>query len=97
MAKRLGEPIYVFGNDVKDYFNHLINDVSELALMQIVWVGADDFDPVAMRVDHDRAGNHLVFVVEHRMGFGIHVVTVTAVWVNSCVAIPTQFDYDRRY
>ena len=70
LAKRLGEPIYVFGNDVKDYFNHLINDVSELALMQIVWVGADDFDPVAMRVDHDRAGNHLVFVVERGMGFG---------------------------
>ena len=62
-------------------------------MMQIVWVGADDFDPVAMRVDHDRAGNHLVFVVEHRMGFGIHVVTVTAVWVNSCVAIPTQFEF----
>ena len=62
----------MFGNDVKDYFNHCINDVSELALMQIVWVGADDFDPATHSTTHDRVGNHLVFVVERRMGFGIH-------------------------
>ena len=43
-ARRLGWPIYIFGNDVKDYFNHLENAVSELPLMNIAWIGDGELE-----------------------------------------------------
>ena len=72
-AARLRRPIYIFGNDVKDYFNHMENAVSELPLMNIAWIGADELEADArQRAYSDRHGNHLIFVSERRMGFGIH-------------------------
>ena len=72
-ARRLGMPIYVMGNDVKDYFNHLENAASELPLMNIAWIDDGDLEADArQRAYSDAAGNRLVFVSERRMGFGIH-------------------------
>lgn len=72
-AVRLQMPLYIFGNDIKDFFNHLENAPSELPLMNLIYLGADD-DLAA--TDQLRAfgkdGEHLVFVSERRMGFGIH-------------------------
>lgn len=72
-ARRLGFAVYILGNDVKDYFNHLENAVSELPLMNIAWIGADELKADArQRAYSDGDGNHLVFISERRMGFGIH-------------------------
>ena len=74
IARKLGEPLYLFGDDIKDFFNHLENAPSELPLMNIAFIGEeDDLDAaVAALATSDEAGNTLVFVNERRMGFGIH-------------------------
>ena len=73
VATRLRLPIYIFGNDVKDYFNHLENAVSELPLMNVAWIGDEELQADArQRAYSDDAGNHLIFISERRMGFGIH-------------------------
>jgi hypothetical protein len=78
-ARRLGLPIYIFGNDVKDYFNHLENAVSELPLMNIAWLDDDDLEADARRRAYtDGHDNRLVFISERRMGFGIHPNSATA-------------------
>ena len=72
-ARRLNLPIYILGNDVKDYFNHLENAVSELPLMNIAWIDSGQLEADARRRAYsDGQGNRLVFVSERRMGFGIH-------------------------
>ena len=72
-SRRLKQPIYVFGNDVKDYFNHLENDPSELPLMNVAWIDDDMLEADArQRAYSDESGNALVFISERRMGFGIH-------------------------
>lgn len=73
-GKVLGMPVYLFGDDVKDFFNHMENSPSELPLMNIVFLGADD-DLAAdarQRAFKDDAGNTLIMISERRMGFGIH-------------------------
>jgi len=69
----LNMPVYLFGDDVKDFFNHMENAPSELPLMNIVFLSEDDLDADArQRAYSDEAGNTLVMVNERRMGFGIH-------------------------
>ena len=39
-------PLYLFGNDIADFFNHLENAPSELPLMNMVFLGEDsDLSP----------------------------------------------------
>ena len=72
-AVRLNMPIYIFGNDVKDYFNHLENAISELPLMNIAWLDSDELGSEAKKhAFSDGNGNRLVYISERRMGFGIH-------------------------
>ena len=73
-AHVLSQPLYLFGNDVKDYFNHLENSPSELPLMNIIFLGAegDLSEEARLRATADASGNFLIFVSERRMGFGIH-------------------------
>jgi hypothetical protein len=74
----LREPVYLFGNDIKEYFNHFANAPEELWKTGTTFLGRDvDFmdrsergattpPPPAYRDEH---GNHLLFVAENRMGF----------------------------
>ena len=72
-AKRIGRPCYVFGNDVKDYFNHFCNAASELPLMNLVFLGeSGDLSLEDQLRSMGQKGEHLIFVSEKRMGFGIH-------------------------
>ena len=72
-ARLLGEPLYLFGNDIKDFFNHLENSPSELPLMNIVFLSeSDDLTPEQFTRAFKKDGEALVFVSERRMGFGIH-------------------------
>ena len=74
VARLLGMPLYLFGDDIKDFFNHLENAPSELPLMNIAFLAEDaDFEEHARSLaTADVRGNTLVFVLERRMGFGIH-------------------------
>ena len=72
-AARLLMPLFLFGNDVADFFNHLVNAVSELPLMNLVFLGEDtDLSPEEQVRTFSKKGGNLVFVSELRMGFGIH-------------------------
>ena len=55
-ARVLGEPLYLFGDDIKDYFMHVVNAQEELWKNNLLWIEGDE----------------LVFVNEKRMGFGLH-------------------------
>jgi len=64
-AEVLSEPIYIFGDDAKDYFNQLAMATSELWKLNVVFLAeADDLEGV-------KAGD-LVFISEMRLGFGTH-------------------------
>ena len=70
----LGEPLYVFGDDAKDYFNQLAMHPSELWKLGIVFL-AGEGDLAAETSDMWRLGTadaRLVFVSEKRLGFGTH-------------------------
>ena len=78
-AARLLMPLYLFGNDIADFFNHLENAPSELPLMNLIFLGEDsDLSPeeqvraFAKKADSSKEGGSLVFISERRMGFGIH-------------------------
>lgn len=72
-AKRLNRPLYLFGNDIKNFFNHFENAPSELPLMDIIFLGEDgDLEAHERDRAFSQDGEHLVFVSERRMGFGIH-------------------------
>ena len=73
-ARVLGEPIYVFGDDAKDYFNQLAMASSELHKMGIVLL-AEDEDNIAdtsSTITPSRGGVKLIFISELRLGFGTH-------------------------
>ena len=55
-AELLGEPIYVFGDDAKDYFNQLAISAADLPKLGIAFLKGDD----------------LIIVSELRLGFGVH-------------------------
>eukprot|EP00962_Isochrysis_galbana_P041925 scaffold15513_cov144-Isochrysis_galbana.AAC.1 len=70
-AHLMSEPVYIFGDDVKDYFNHLENAPEELWKCVITFLGdANDEDHrVRPKVGAQRDA---IFVSERRMGFGLH-------------------------
>ena len=63
-ARQLEEPLYVFGDDAKDYFNQLAMASEEWWKVGVVFLHADDL--AAPR----SAGERLFFVSERRLGFG---------------------------
>jgi len=65
-AELLGEPIYVFGDDAKDYFNQLALASEDWAKMGVVFLHAQDVDLEAATDPAKR----LFFVSERRLGFG---------------------------
>ena len=72
-AARLLRPLYLFGNDIADFFNHLENAPSELPLMNLIFLGEDtDLSPEEQVRAFAKEGGSLVFISERRMGFGIH-------------------------
>lgn len=74
-AHLMGEPVYLFGDDVKDYFNHFVHAAEIKHHVNTVFLDAGDLqDPPLYR----EAGNTLVFVHEKRMGFGLHAYSIIA-------------------
>ena len=70
----LGEPVYVFGDDFKDYFNQLAMAECELHKLGIVFLrDGDDLGSAAesAHVPATEAGQ-LIFISELRLGFGTH-------------------------
>ena len=70
----LGEPVYLFGDDAKDYFNQLAMHPSELWKLGIVFL-ADEGELLSGADDESllkAPGGRLVFVSEKRLGFGTH-------------------------
>ena len=61
----LGEPIYIFNDDAKDYFNQLAIAECDLHKLGIVFLDEAALDSVS-------ASAHLIFVSERRLGFGTH-------------------------
>ena len=75
-ARVMGEPFYLFGDDFKDFFNQLPLAPEDLWKHNIAYLAEDgDFDGAAA-FTHEGAG--MVFVVELRMGFGIHPNSIIA-------------------
>lgn len=68
-ADALHQPIYIFSDDAKDYFNQLGMATPELWKLGIVFVESLDAAP-----EHAR----LLFVSEKRLGFGTHGASNTA-------------------
>ena len=69
-AHRMGESIYIFGDDVKDYFNHLVNAAEERWKINTIFLDGGAHLDEATFAAHD--GSTLAFVHERRMGFGLH-------------------------
>ena len=63
-ARSLEEPVYIFGDDAKDYFNQLAIASEDWWKMGVVFIHADDI--AAPR----SAGERIFFVSERRLGFG---------------------------
>ena len=63
-ARRLDEPLYIFGDDAKDYFNQLAIASEDWWKLGVVFVHADEI--AAPR----SAGERLFFISERRLGFG---------------------------
>ena len=67
----LGEPIYIIGDDAKDYFNQLPVAIPELWKLGVVFLAESS--------DHEDAqAGDLVFISEKRLGFGTHGASNTA-------------------
>ena len=70
VAQILNEPVYIFGDDIKDYFNHFVNAPEESWKLNTIFL--DDHDLEAEGDFKDARGNQINFVHEKRMGFGLH-------------------------
>ena len=70
----LGEPLYVFGDDFKDYFNQLAMAECELHKLGIVFLQDGDDPEMASGSAHvpTAEAGQLVFISELRLGFGTH-------------------------
>ena len=74
-ASRLGEPIYIFGDDAKDYFNQLAIAAPDLYKLGIVFLAHDGELPAEPQVGPHvptLEGQRLLFISEKRLGFGTH-------------------------
>lgn len=68
VAYLLGEPVYVFGDDVKDYFNHLLNAAEEQWKVNTIFLNDGDVELPTVTAP----GGSLTFIAQRRMGFGLH-------------------------
>ena len=66
-AEFLDEPIYVFGDDAKDYFNQLGVSSSELWKLGLVLL-----EHQGDLTDAPSSGSRLIFISEKRLVFGTH-------------------------
>ena len=66
-AELLGEPIYVFGDDAKDYFNQLALSSEDWAKMGVIFLHAEEVGGSGVEAD---PASRLFFVSERRLGFG---------------------------
>jgi len=71
-AHVLGEPIYIFGDDVKDYFNQLAMAPSELWKLGVVFLRQGESLEPPPRYAAGAGDARLIFVSEKRLGFGTH-------------------------
>ena len=69
-AQRMGESLYIFGDDAKDYFNHLANAAEELWKLNTIFLDGGEHLEEAIHLAHD--GSKVAFIQERRMGFGLH-------------------------
>lgn len=86
------EPVYLFGDDVKDYFNHLVHAAEVLNVMNTVFLDAGDLAEEAV---YTHAKGSLVFVHEKRMGFGLHPNSVIAQDLSEAINTMLREDVDR--
>ena len=66
----LNEPCYLLGDDIKDYFNHFAIAVEDLWKVGIAFLAMDG-DLSRLPDIGEATGDHLMFVSELRMGFGL--------------------------
>ena len=88
-ADVLEVPIYVFGDDAKDYFNQLAISNCDLPKLGIVFLAHSD--------DHlfgDDATDRLLFVSERRLGFGTHGASNVAQRVSEALLFMFRQDMD---
>ena len=71
-AHVLGEPIYIFGDDVKDYFNQLAMAPSELWKLGVVFLRQGESLEPPPHYAASAGDARLIFVSEKRLGFGTH-------------------------
>lgn len=71
-AHVLGEPIYIFGDDVKDYFNQLAMAPSELWKLGVVFLRQGESLEPPPPYAASAGDARLIFVSEKRLGFGTH-------------------------
>lgn len=69
------EPVYLFGDDVKDYFNHFVHAAEVLHLMNTIFLDDGDMEEEALFTQPEGS---IVFVHEKRMGFGLHPNSIIA-------------------
>ena len=69
-AYLLGEPIYLFGDDIKDFFNHMVNAAEELHKHNVIWVANPEDLDTSSAIGND--AGQILFISEKRMGFGVH-------------------------
>ena len=90
-AHLMGEPVYLFGDDVKDYFNHLVHASEVLPLMNTIFLDADD---LADEPQYTTDAGSLVFVHEKRMGFGLHPWSIVAQELSEAINDMLRADID---
>lgn len=78
-ADLLGEPVYIFGDDVKDFFNQLAIAEADLPKLGIVFLRGDE----------------LLFVSERRLGFGTHGASNIAQRFSEALLSLFRRDMDR--
>lgn len=69
------EPVYFFGDDVKDFSNHFVHAAEVHHLMDTIFLDNGDLEQ-ATQYGHEKGS--LVFVHERRMGFGLHPNSIVA-------------------
>ena len=85
----MGEPVYLLGDDFKDYFNQLESAPEELWKSGIAFLREDD------ALDTQYAPGTAVFVSERRMGFGLHPNSNVAQQLSEALNDLFRKDVDR--
>lgn len=91
-AHLLGEPIYVFSDDAKDYFNQLAIAREDLWKLGIVFLGvAADLSTPPTVADGKAA---LIIISELRLGFGCHMASNMAQRFSEAIMVMFREDMD---